>query len=121
MAPELVIPLISASVSSVAWAIAITTISISKQKTERIKHSQAIAFDLERLRLGMEAYKHDTASKDTGDLVDLTLALGRTLELADESDSEIAGTPGPPDSLLRISPFSRSNRGQHRLSSRPHR
>ena len=73
--PEVIIPLVSASISSVAGGIALMVTHLSKQRTERAKHAQDHELERERLRFIAQAYEHAVAAGQAPDLVDLTIAL----------------------------------------------
>jgi hypothetical protein len=100
MAPELIIPLVSASISSVVGAVAFMITNLSKQRTERVKHRETIDLDRERLRLVMEAYQRDVVGAQAPDLVDLTRALLGSNEPVDYGcDSKFTGTMAPRDAI----------------------
>jgi hypothetical protein len=75
MAPELLIPFISGSVSSVTWATTLMVSRLSRQRTERIKHRQSLELEREFLTLAMTAYEHALQDGQAPDLVDMTIAL----------------------------------------------
>jgi len=75
MLPEVIIPLVSASVSSVFGAMTLMITQLSKQRTERIKHTQDNELERERLRFISAAYEQAAAHGQALDLVDLALAL----------------------------------------------
>jgi hypothetical protein len=75
MLPEVVISLVSASVSSVVGGTTLMITHLSRQRTERIKHAQDNKLERERLRFISEAYEQAAADGQAPDLVDLTLAL----------------------------------------------
>lgn len=75
MPPEVIIPLVSASVSSVVGATMLMITHLSKQRTERIKHAQDNELERERLRFVAAAYEQAAVDGQAPDLVDLTLAL----------------------------------------------
>jgi len=75
MTPEVLIPLVSASISSVVGATTLMITHISRQRTERIKHARDTDLERERLRFVAAAYEHAAVDGHAPDLVDLTLAL----------------------------------------------
>jgi hypothetical protein len=75
MPPEVIIPLVSASISSVVGATTLMITHISRQRTERIKHERDTELERERLRFVAAAYEHAIVDGHAPDLVDLTLAL----------------------------------------------
>ena len=75
MPPEVFIPLVSASISSVVGATTLMITHISRQRTERIKHARDTELERERLRFIAAAYQHAAIDGHAPDLVDLTLAL----------------------------------------------
>jgi hypothetical protein len=75
MSPALILPLTASSFSSVVWAITLMVARLSKQRTERIKHSRTVEFEREFLTSALTAYKDALAKGQTTDLVDVMLAL----------------------------------------------
>src|ERR1039457_430658 len=74
MAPELIVPVASASASAIVGAITLMITGLSKQRTERIKHAQDTELERELLRSAMAAYERAAADGRAPDRVDLTLA-----------------------------------------------
>ena len=113
MAPELILPLVTTSISSAVGAVAFMIANLSKQRTERIKHRETIELDRERLRLVMEAYQRDAASVQASDLVDLTRALLGGIEPVDYGGgSKSADTKAPRAAIQSPIRAARSRRGQ---------
>jgi hypothetical protein len=100
MTPELIIPLVSASIYSAVRAVAFMIANLSKQRTERVKHRETIDLDRERLRFVMEAYQRDVVGAQAPDLVDLTRALlGSNEPVGYGCDSKFTGTMAPRDAI----------------------
>jgi hypothetical protein len=113
MAPELIIPLVSTSISSAVGAIAFMIANLSKQRTERFKHRETIELDRERLRLVMEAYQRAAAIVQASDLVDLTRALlGSNKPVDCGSGCESTGTKARRGAIQSPIHVARSRRGQ---------
>src|SRR5437867_22911 len=113
MAPELILPLVTTSISSAVGAVAFMIANLSKQRTERIKHWETIELDRERLRLVMEAYQRHAASVQASDLVDLTRALLGGNEPVDYGgDSKSADTKASRAAIQSPIRAARSRRGQ---------
>jgi len=109
MAPELFVPFILGSLSSIPGAVAFTIVNLSKQRTLRIKHSQTIDLDRERLRLVLAAYERDAAQMQAADLVGLTNALRGALTLAGDDSNHAFPAAGTPPALTELaSEFLRS-------------
>jgi hypothetical protein len=100
MAPALITPLVSASISSAVGAVAFMITNLSKQRTERVKHRETIDLDRERLRLVMKAYQRDVVGAQAPNLADLTRALLGSNEPVDYGcDSKFTGTTAPRDAI----------------------
>jgi hypothetical protein len=91
MAPELIVPVASASASAIVGAITLMITGLSKQRTERIKHAQDTELEREFLRSAMAAYERAAADGRAPDPVDLTLALQGAL--TGRQDSGRQGLP----------------------------
>lgn len=95
MPPEVIIPLVSASISSVVGATALVVTHLSRQRTERIKHAQDTALERERLRFIAAAYEHAAGEGQAPDLVDLTRALrGDSLNLRQSEHQNLPESVG---------------------------
>lgn len=119
MAPELIITLVSASISSAVGAVAFMITNLSKQRTERIKNRQAIDLDRERLMLVMEAYQQSVTGGQTPDLVCLTWALRGIVEpVGYSNDSKSTDAEAPWDAIQPPSRSARSHPGRSGADTR---
>jgi hypothetical protein len=75
VSPALLIPVVASSCSSLVWAITLMVTHLSRQRTERIKHSRAVDLEREFLNLAMATYKDSLAKGQAVDLVDVMLTL----------------------------------------------
>lgn len=75
VSPALLVPLVASSFSSVIWAITLMVTRLSKQRTERIKHSRTVELEREFLTLALATYKDALAKGQPTDLVDVMLTL----------------------------------------------
>jgi len=113
MSPALILPLAASSFSSVVWAITLMVTRLSKQRTERIKHSRTVEFEREFLTLALAAYKDALAKGQTTDLVDVMLALRGAMKGTRSSESQgVAGRIDP-----RAPKSAAAPNGQHKRVS----
>jgi hypothetical protein len=107
-----VLTLVSASVSSVVGGITLAITHLSRQRTERLKHSQDNELDREVLLFISTAYERAAADGQAPDLVDLALALrGQNRRIAaseqrdaQESEATAVEMTGSPSLLARVMP-----------------